>query len=189
MAGAFPMSLPRLSDQQITRAVQQVATYIEQQRQIYRGVAAPLDKRQSTAMQPFFSASALDSTRVIVLSGQRASNPPFYIEFIKMGFEAGSLPDFALMKAITLLDTVISHEPLTDRLLFHELVHVVQYQKLGVADFATKYVTGFLRGGGSYESIPLEINAYELDARFASAPTKTFSVEAEVETWIRTNRF
>jgi hypothetical protein len=126
---------------------------------------------------------------VILLSGQRASNPPFYIEFIKMGFEAGSLPDFALMKAITLLDTVISHEPLTDRLLFHELVHVVQYQKLGVADFATKYVTGFLRNGGSYESIPLEMNAYELDARFASAPTKTFSVEAEVETWIRTNRF
>jgi hypothetical protein len=189
MAGAFPMSLPKLSDQQIARAIQQVATYIEQQRQIYRGVAAPLDGEHTRAMQPFFSASALDSTRAIVLSGQRASNPPFYVEFIKMGFEAGSLPDFALMKAITLLDTVISHEPLTDRLLFHELVHVVQYQKLGVADFATKYVTGFLRGGGSYESIPLEMNAYELDARFASAPAKTFSVEAEVETWIRTNRF
>jgi len=96
-----------------------------------------------------------------------------------MGFEAGSLPDFALMKAITLLDTVISHGPLTDRLLFHELVHVVQYQKLGVADFATKYVTGFLRSGGSYES----------DARFASGPRKTFSVETEVEVWIRANRF
>jgi len=183
------MSLPRLSDQQIARAIQQVATYIEQQRQIYRGIAAPLDKRHSTAMQPFFSLSALDSTRAIVLSGQRASNPPFYVEFIKMGFAAGSLPDFALMKAITLLDTVISHEPLTDRLLFHELVHVIQYQKFGVADFATKYVTGFLRSGGSYESIPLEMNAYELDARFAAAPTKAFSVDAEVELWIQTNRF
>jgi hypothetical protein len=82
--GAFPMSLPKLSDQQIARAIQQVATYIEQQRQVYRGVGAPLDKRQSTAMQPFFSTSVLDSTRVILLSGQRASNPPFYIEFIKM---------------------------------------------------------------------------------------------------------
>jgi hypothetical protein len=29
------MSLPKLSDQQITRVIQQVATYIEQQRQIY----------------------------------------------------------------------------------------------------------------------------------------------------------
>jgi hypothetical protein len=35
------MSLPKLSDQQIARVIQQVATYIEQQRQIYRGVAAP----------------------------------------------------------------------------------------------------------------------------------------------------
>src|SRR5579862_3186323 len=147
------MSLPHLSDQQIGPAIQQVATYIEQQREIYRGVAAPLDKRQSTAMQPFFSLSALDSTRVIVLSGQRASNPPFYVEFIKMGFEAGSLPDFTLMKAITFVDTVISHEPLTNRLLFHELVHVVQYEKLGVPEFATKYVTGFLRSAGAYEAI------------------------------------
>jgi hypothetical protein len=140
-------------------------------------------------MQPFFSASAVDSTRVIVLSGQRASNPPFYVEFIRMGFKAGSLPDFALMKAITFMDTVISHELLTDTLLFHELVHVVQYEKLGVLEFATKYVIGFLRSGGAYEAIPLEMNAYELDARFASAPTKAFSVEAEVEAWIRTNRF
>lgn len=183
------MSFPKLSDQQIARVIQQVATYIEQQRQIYRGAATPLDGRQTRVMRPFFGAPAVNSTRAIVLSGQRASNPPFYVEFIKMGFEAGSLPDFALMKAITLLDTVISHEPLTDKLLFHELVHVVQYQKLGIADFATKYVTGFLRSGGSYESIPLEMNAYELDARFAAAPTKAFSVEEEVETWIRANRF
>jgi hypothetical protein len=183
------MSLPKLSDQQIARVIQQVATYIEQQRQIYRGVAAPLDDRQTTVMQPFFGTSALDSTRVIVLSGQRASNPPFYVEFIKMGFEAASLPDFTLMKAITFVDTVISHEPLTNSRLFHELVHVVQYKKLGVPEFATKYVTGFLRSGGSYEAIPLEMNAYELDARFGSVPTKTFSVETEVEAWIRKNRF
>jgi hypothetical protein len=182
------MSFPKLSEQQIARVIQQVATYIEQQRQIYRGVAVPLDDRQTAAMQRFFPASVLDSTRIVVLSGQRVSNPPFYVEVIRMGFEAGSLPDFALMKAITFVDTVISHELLTDRLLFHELVHVVQYEKLGVPEFATKYVMGFLRSG-SYKAIPLEMNAYELGARFAAAPTKTFSVEAEVERWIRRSRF
>jgi hypothetical protein len=182
------MSFPKLSDQQIAWVTQQVAKYIEQQRQIYRGAAVPLDNRQTAAMQRFFPVSTLDSTRIAVLSGQRVSNPPFYVEVIKMGFEAGSLPDFALMSAITFVDTVISHELLTDRLLFHELVHVVQYQKLGVPEFATKYVMGFLRGG-SYKAIPLEMNAYELDARFAAAPTETFSVEAEVEEWIHTSRF
>jgi hypothetical protein len=182
------MSFPKLSEQQIARVIQQVATYIEQQRQIYRGVAVPLDDRQTAAMQRFFPASVLGSTRIVVLSGQRVSNPPFYLEVIRMGFEAGSLPDFALMNAITFVDTVISHELLTNRLLFHELAHVVQYEKLGVPEFATKYVMGFLRGG-SYKALPLEMNAYELDARFAAAPTKTFSVEAEVEAWIREGRF
>ena len=77
------------------------------------------------------------------------------------------------------MDTVVSHEPFTDRLLFHELVHVVQYEKLGLEGFASKYVRGFL-SGGSYDGIPLEMNAYELDARFAGAPEKVFSVADEV---------
>jgi hypothetical protein len=182
------MSFPKLSDQQIAWVTQQVAKYIEQQRQIYRGAAVPLDNRQTAAMQRFFPASTLDSTRIAVLTGQHVSNPPFYVEVIKMGFEAGSLPDFALMNAITFVDTAISHEPLTDRLLFHELVHVLQYEKLGVSEFAAKYVAGFLHGG-SYKAIPLEMNAYELDARFSAAPTKSFSVETEVEQWIGRSRF
>src|SRR5436853_935557 len=51
-----------------------------------------------------------------------------------------------------------------------ELVHVVQYEKLGLKEFAAKYVTGFL-SGGSYEAIPLEMNA------------------DEVQRWIDTGRF
>jgi hypothetical protein len=106
---------------------------------------------------------------------------------MRMGFEARSLPDFAEMAAVTFVDTVVSHEPFSNRLLFHELVHVVQYRKLGLAEFATKYVRGFLTGG-SYEAIPLEINAYELEGRFAVAPTNIFSVETEVQASIDADR-
>jgi hypothetical protein len=105
-----------------------------------------------------------------------------------LGFAAGSLPGFADMAPITYMDTVVSHEPFTGRLLFHGLVHVVQYEKLGLAEFAAKYVKGFLIGG-SYPAIPLEMNAYELDARFAVAPTKPFSVADEVQKWIDRGRF
>jgi len=76
-----------------------------------------------------------------------------------MGFDLAALPNFAFMAAITFVGTVVSHETVTDRLLFHELVHVVQYEKLGLSQFAAKYVSGFL-SGGSYEAIPLEMNAY-----------------------------
>jgi len=139
-------------------------------------------------MRPFFPPPTLDLARVVVVSGERVSNPPFYRQLVEMGFERAGLPNFEHMAAITFVDTVVSHEPFTDRLLFHELVHVVQYERLGVAEFAAKYVTGFL-GGGNYEAIPLEMNAYQLDGRFASEPAKAFSVASEVLAWADARRF
>lgn len=182
------MPLPMLSAGQVEWIVQQVMAYIGQQRQTYRPGAVPLNLSQNNAMRPFFPGPVLDSPRLVVLTGKRVNNPPFYGELVKMGFDAASLPDFAHMAAITFVDTVVSHEPFTDRLLFHELVHVVQYVKLGVAEFSAKYVRGFL-SSGSYEGIPLERNAYELDARFAAAPAKTFSVASKVEAWASEGRF
>jgi hypothetical protein len=105
-----------------------------------------------------------------------------------MGFTHESLPDFSQMAAVTFVDTIVSHGQLNERTLFHELVHVVQYAKLGLDTFAAKYVTGFLKGG-SYEAIPLEMNAYELDERFATAPMNSFSVETEVQNWIDAGKF
>jgi hypothetical protein len=182
------MALPKLEDEQVEWVIQQVAAYIGGQRQTYRGKAVTLSQNQRTAMHPFFPTSTFESARVVVLAGERVSNPHFYGELLKMGFEAGSLPNFANMAAITYMDTMVSNEPFTDRLLFHELVHVVQYEKLGLAKFAAKYVKGFL-SSGSYEAIPLEMNAYELDARFATEQTKAFSVAAEVQSWIDRARF
>ncbi len=182
------MPLPNLSDEQLTLVIQLVAAYIGQQREIYRPAALPLSQMQRTAMLPFFSPSTLDAARVVILTGERVANPPFYAGLEKIGFEAGSLPDFTNMSAITFLDTVVTHGPYDDRLLFHELVHVAQYEKLGLAEFAAKYVKGFLRGG-SYEAIPLEVNAYELDGRFAAAPASAFSVHEEVQDWIDLEMF
>jgi hypothetical protein len=181
------MPLPKLGDAQLGWVIQQVAEYIDRQRQAFRGKTICLTRNQVTAMQPFFALSTLDSARLLVLTEDRVGNPPFYPQLVQMGFEPAALPDFSLMAAITFVDTVVSHEPFTDRLLFHKLVHVVQYGNLGLAEFANRYVRGFL-SGGSYDGIPLEINAYELDTRFAVAPTKPFSVQSEVEAWIRQGR-
>jgi hypothetical protein len=80
---------------------------------------------------------------------------------------------------------VVAHvEALTPTLLFHELVHAVQYKHLGLRGFADRYVGGFL-SGGSYEAIPLEKQAYELEARFAADPRTAFSVEEDVTRRIR----
>jgi hypothetical protein len=182
------MALPKLEDEQVEWFIQQVAAYIDGQQQTYRGRAVALSPKQRATMHPFFPALTLDSARVEVLAGERVNNPPFYRELLKMGFEAGSLPNFADMAAITYLDTVVFNESFTDRVLFHELIHVVQYEKLGLAEFAAKYVKGFL-SGGSYEANPLEMNANQLDTRFATTPTKPFSVADEVKSWIDRGRF
>jgi hypothetical protein len=47
---------------------------------------------------------------------------------------------------------------------FHELVHVVQWQALGVRDFLLTYAVGLLEYG--YADSPLEAIAFELQGRF-----------------------
>jgi hypothetical protein len=182
------MPLPKLDTAEIEGIVREVAAYIEENRKGYSPQSVPLNGTQRLTVQPFFPSLALDSTQLVILADRRIANPPFYAELIEMGFKAASLPNFSQKDAITFVDTIVSHVPLTDRLLFHELVHVVQYEKLGLATFAARYVNGFL-SGGFYEGIPLERNAYELDARFAAEPTRPFSVEAEIQAWIDKGMF
>jgi hypothetical protein len=181
------VSLPMLTTAEVEWVIQQVAAYIQNQRHTYQPGSASLSLSQKNALRPFFPEPILHSTQLVVLSGQRVNNPPFYGALVQMGFSPAALPDFAHMAAITFVDTVVSHEAFTDRLLFHELVHVVQYDKLGLEGFANKYVRGFLTGG-SYDAIPLEMNAYDSDARFAGAPTRAFSVADEFQRWINVGK-
>ncbi len=177
------MPLPNLSSTQVETIIGWVASYINEKRQTYSATASALDNNQKAVMAPFFRESVLNSTRVLVLTTERVNNPSFYADLVTMGFKESSLPDFSDMDAITFVDTIVFHQPIENRTLFHELVHVIQYEKLGISQFAAKYVGGFLTGG-SYRAIPLEQNAYDLDARFAGEPQSAFSVEDEVQEWI-----
>lgn len=81
------------------------------------------------------------------------------------------------MLGITFDDTIVLAKPklrsLTEaeyrRLLFHELVHVAQYQRIGVDRFLYHYVTSWAQSGFRYERIILEMHAYSLDGEFASS--------------------
>jgi hypothetical protein len=131
-------------------------------------------------MNGFFSPQLLEGMRLLVLKGDRVADPDFYPTLKSLGLK--NLPDQTKMAAITFSDVVVSHEPFTNGLLFHELVHVEQYRQLGISRFSELYVRGFLNGGG-YEAIPLEVNAYTLERRFESDPRRVFSVEDEVRKW------
>ena len=136
-------------------------------------------------MDGFFPPQLIDGTQLLVLQGERVANPDFYPMLTSLGFN--NLPDQSTMAAITFSDVVVAHEVFSNGLLFHELVHVEQYRQLGVQRFSDLYVGGFLNGG-TYEAIPLEVNAYTLGSRFEQNPANRFSVEDEVRRWIAEGR-
>jgi hypothetical protein len=85
-------------------------------------------------------------------------------------------------------DDVIAFQCYPDlKLAFHELVHLVQYGRLGLTRFARSYTAGFLTPH-SYEDIPLERCAFELEARFARDQLP-FEVGAEIDRWIKAGLF
>ena len=137
-------------------------------------------------MAPFFGQDVTNGVRIV--SVPVIQNPDFYEELKAQGVPTPL--DFTVMCGITFQDTIlISHSHPVDRdswphLLFHELVHVVQYALLGVGEFVRQYVLGWVSNGFSYEAIPLERHAYALDQRFASNPSEHFQVRLEVARWL-----
>src|SRR6478672_10195665 len=119
------MDLKNLPPAMISQLANMVEDYVTSSRKKYASQAVPLTDEQRTAMQPFFFGAVLDSARLCVLRGTRVSNPSMYAMAKMMGIS--NLPDFAAMMAITFVDVIVTHQELTDDLLFHELVHVAQY--------------------------------------------------------------
>jgi hypothetical protein len=168
---------------QITAAVED---YILASRTKYLSSAVALSPQQLAPLRPFFPAEVLENSRVLVLRGKRIQDPSFYSMAKMMGFR--NLPSFSDVAAVTFVDVIVSHEEFTPSLLFHELVHAVQYLQLGAKQFSALYVNGFIKGG-SYDDIPLEKNAYELESRFSSGTNGAFSVSEEVRSWIQEGKF
>ena len=176
---------PKLTSDQVAQVSELVAGYISAQREKYAPRAVALSAQERAPLEPFFAREVIDSVRVHVLRGERVQNPEFYPMLRGLGFK--NLPDQSAMGAITFSDVVVSHEPFSVGLLFHELVHVEQYRQLGIPRFSELYVRGFLNGGG-YEAIPLEVNAYSLEDRFRRDPRRGFSVQTEVANWLADGR-
>src|SRR5258708_33275481 len=170
------MDFSNLPPALVSQLMDMVEDYILGSRKKFLPDAIPLLPSQISALQPFFPAEILSSVRTLVLNGTRIPNPAFYSMARMMGFH--NLPDFSDMTAITFVDVVVSHEKFADDLLFHELVHAVQYAQLGAKDFASRYVKGFIQGG-CYEEIQLVRDLFEREFIITSALAKAFPATAK----------
>lgn len=167
-------------------AIGRFSAYLKEQRDRYHPQGRNLTEKERPLLQPFFSQELLDKVRVVELSGQRLANPPFYPEAKILGLL--HLPDMTHKASATFLDVIVFSGQLTDRGLFHALVHAAQVHVLGERVFSELFVREVLRVQ-SYSLVPMKAQAYALDARFAAHLERPFSVEAEVRAWLDEGRY
>lgn len=180
------MDLSKLPPGVVSQLTSAVEDYILASRKKYLRGATALSTEQLEPLHPFFPPEVLSNSQLLVLRDSRIEDPAFYSMARMMGIR--NLPSFSDVAAVTFVDVIVSHEEFTQDLLFHELVHAVQYAQMGCKQFAALYVSGFIKGG-SYEEIPLEKNAHELEARFCARKERAFSVGEEVRRWIDAGKF
>lgn len=150
------------------------------ERERFRPLAAPLPEPDRLALAAYFSPGLLDRARVLVVEG--FDNPPFFAIFEEQ--DAAYPVDLRRASGLALVDTILiaskaSTGARRDQLLFHELVHLVQYEVLGLERYMEGYVNGWAENGRDYRAIPHERQAYELARRYDNQ-SEPFSVEDEV---------
>ena len=176
----------RLNTQElVSYLAENAGHWIESQRAQHRVHADPLPDTTLAVLSGFFEKGTLDRTRIRHVPS--IENPPFYKEFEEAG-EAFPL-DFTVWAAITFGDVILVNGeqvpgPPSHSVVFHEMVHVVQYDELGIHEFARRYVTPFVQSRFNYMSIPLESVAFDLQGRFEERSGDPFSAEEEIRSRI-----
>jgi hypothetical protein len=171
----------QIPDDLLAWAIDETRTWIQQQRDLHRPAGGELPAVAKDAVRPFFPPAVLDSARVAIVPA--IPTPPFLEQARDLGVPVEGIK-FSGLEGLMLVDTILISQavPPADplRLMFHELVHAVQYAMLGLDEFSRQYVRGTVEGEFDYYRIPLEVIAYDLDRRFSDNPGAAFSVLDEV---------
>ena len=173
-----------LTQESLVRGIAMLSQYLREQRQRYYPLGKPLSEAQHVAMQPFFPCGLLPGIRIV--ENQRVPDPPFYAEAKELGLT--NLPEVSHMASMTFEEVVVFPREISDRRLFHALVHAVQFKVLGVERYAETFVRGFLRTR-NHGTVPLEMHAFSLEAKYAEDPAESFSVEEAVRLSVNQGRY
>ena len=155
--------------------------WIKEQRDRYVGTSKPLPDTTRAALRGYFEPETLDRARVG--HAPVIDNPPFYSEFAAAG---KAIPlDFSAWAGITFGDVIMITDAgdsasMPNSIVFHEMVHLVQFQALGIDEFARRYVTALAWNRFQYMTIPLEMMAFDLQGRFEQSDGRPFQAEAEI---------
>jgi hypothetical protein len=178
----------KFSPSELVDLVAQTVSWLQEQRKKFLPSSHPLNEDQLRNLQPFFSTEILNRLRVVdaIATGQKIPYPPFY-EKVRAG-GARVVPDAAHMTAMPFIDVAVFNRKPTLRTLFHTLVHVAQFEAVGLEKVMKGYFET-LNESGLWMVVPYEEQAYQLDARYTRDPKDVFRVEDEVRDWLASGRF
>jgi len=157
--------------------------WVADQRTAFRPLGQALSDNQLSEFARYFDRNLLTKVRIVTVP---ALENPAFLEQYRPIFAQSSAPvlDFSRMLGITFVDTVLIVEDAIrnnlNSLIFHELVHVVQYDIVGLDKFIELFIIGWVNQGFNYAAIPLEMDAYELQYRYEGDPDSSFDVQDEV---------
>lgn len=160
-----------------------VQRYIRAQRKRLLPHSLSLQDFEKIQLSPYFSAEDIERARIVISDPLPIPDPPFAGVVRRLGFDFLST---ATTAAITFDNVIACRERPAISLLFHELVHTVQYRLLGVPAFARQYVRGFL-ATKRYRDIPLESCAFALQFRFETQ-AEPFQVGSKIAEWLQRDR-
>jgi len=141
-------------------ALPAVREWIEKTLEENQDHAVSVIKLAFPRLKKVFPTELLSRAKVVVVFGE-VPFPPLS----RLGLAEFSQLETMSPTGITYKDTFfVSHLHQTESLYFHELVHIVQWERLGVDNFLTAYGAGLIQFG--YKDSPLENIAYSLQADF-----------------------
>lgn len=143
-------------------AIPHIRAWIDEFIESHAARAQRLD--QVAPLASVFPAEVLERARMVLV--ERTPFPPV-AQFGLPEFAGHGQREFDGITFMSTFFVVDGHE--TVRLQFHELVHVVQWSRLGPERFLLAYGLGLLQFG--YEKSPLERMAYTLEEQFAQGHT------------------
>ncbi|MCJ7773773.1 MAG: hypothetical protein MUP22_11660 [Desulfobacterales bacterium] len=137
-----------------------VREWIEKTLEEHQDQAVPVINLDFSRIRKVFPPELLNRAKAVVVNG-KVPFPPLS----DMGFPEFAQTENMNMIGVTYKDTFfVSNLHQTESLYFHELVHIIQWERLGVDDFLLAYAVGLMQFG--YADSPFEEMAYSLQANF-----------------------
>ncbi len=134
--------------------------WIDDLLEAYKDQATPIINLGFSRIQQVFPLELLEKAKVVVVIG-KVPFPPLS----RMGLPELSQIENMPMAGMSYKDTFfINQADRSESLHFHELIHVVQWERLGVDNFLLAYGVGIMQFGFLHN--PLEQMAYSLQEAF-----------------------